>query len=86
MTRILAQAVHYPHAEHRDALIAAMRALIESAADTPGLDEIGAFSDGERVVAISVWQSAADMQAGMAQLFGAVGRCPSTYGRAGRAR
>ncbi len=78
MSRVLAHATHYPHPSHTDDLLGAMGRLSGLAGEVPGLDEIGAFVDGDggRVIAISVWASPEAMQAGMAQLLGALGEVP----------
>ncbi len=78
MSRVLAQAVHYPHAEHLQDLLDAMGRLRAASEGVAGLDEIGAFHDVERdrLVAISVWQSPEAMQAGMGVLMGAIADVP----------
>lgn len=78
MSRVLLHAVHYPHAEHRDDLLAAMARLNDAAADLEGLEAIGAFSDtaGDRVIAISLWSSPDALQAGMGRLFASLGDVP----------
>jgi len=76
--RVLAQAVHYPKPEHRADLIAAMGRLRTASFGLDGLEEIGGFEDveGDRIVAISVWASAAAMQAGMPVLGAAIADVP----------
>ncbi|GAA4606437.1 heme-degrading monooxygenase HmoA [Actinoplanes octamycinicus] len=76
--RVLAQAVHYPKPEHRDDLVAAMDRMREASAGVPGLEQIGGFedADGGRIIAISIWSSMAEFQAGMATLGGAIADVP----------
>jgi quinol monooxygenase YgiN len=76
--RVLFHAVHHPHPEHLDDLLAAMRRLTAAAQGLDGLEEIGAFldRDGMRVVAISVWSSAEALQAGSGTLFAGLGDVP----------
>ena len=76
--RVLFQVVHYPKPEHRVDMLAAMAVIRETSTRIAGLDEIGAFEepDGSRIIALSVWASAAAMQAGMGELFATVGDLP----------
>jgi quinol monooxygenase YgiN len=78
MTRVLLHATHYPHPEHVDDLLAAMAKLLAAAPGIDGLEEIGAFRDDEsgRILAISVWSSAAALQAGSSTLFASLGDVP----------
>ncbi|MDG6106340.1 hypothetical protein Daura_19555 [Dactylosporangium aurantiacum] len=78
MTRVLAQAVHYPHPEHHADLVAAMQGNYAATAGLEGLESIGGFEDtaGGRLVAISLWSSMEHFQAGMAVLGAAIADVP----------
>ena len=55
--RFLYLAIHYPKPAHRDDLLGAMNHLGRTLRTVPGMLEATAWSDGERVVATSVWAS-----------------------------
>ncbi|GIE30657.1 hypothetical protein Ait01nite_037020 [Actinoplanes italicus] len=76
--RVLAQVVHYPKAEHRDDIVAAMGRLRAASEGVAGLEEIGGFEDsaGGRLIAISVWSSMEAMRSGMAALGAAIADVP----------
>ena len=76
--RVLAQAVHVPRAEHRDDLIGAMRRMNAAATQVEGLDAIGAFEDPAtgQLVAVSLWQSAPAMEAGLRSLGAVIADVP----------
>jgi len=55
--RQLFLAIHRPSAEHVDDLIAAMTRFGDLLALTPGMLHASAWRAGERIVAISIWDS-----------------------------
>ena len=55
--RQLFLAIHRPSADHADDLIGAMTRFGDVLAQTPGMLHASAWRAGERVVAISIWDS-----------------------------
>lgn len=78
MPRVLFHAVHYPHPEHTDDLLAAMGRVATAARGLEGLEAIGAFHDAEggSIVAVSVWSSPEALAAGAATLFASTADVP----------
>lgn len=60
-------AVHYPAPGRADEVYASMARMAESAADTPGLLEIGPWRehDGDRIIGLSRWESREAFEAAM---------------------
>ncbi|HUR22701.1 MAG TPA: hypothetical protein VMZ73_02400 [Acidimicrobiales bacterium] len=78
MSRVLFQAVHYPHPQHLDDLLGSMSRIMSAAPDVDGLESIGAYADhaGGRIVAVSVWASPEALQAANAGLFASIADLP----------
>ncbi len=55
--RFLYLAIHYPKEDHLADLLGAMGHLRQALEPVPGMVEATAWSDGERVVATSIWVS-----------------------------
>ncbi|HEX5502709.1 MAG TPA: antibiotic biosynthesis monooxygenase [Thermomicrobiales bacterium] len=67
--RYLCMAIHYPRPEYRDDLLRLMRRVNAVLRDQPGLLQLGDFDDAAqgRIIAVSVWESAAHFRAGWPQ-------------------
>ena len=57
--RHLYMAIHFPRPEHVDDLLAAMAALGSAMQTVSGLLDVSVWRDRERIVALSVWETAA---------------------------
>ncbi len=71
-------AIHYPKAEHRQDLLDAMHRLDGVLLGTPGLQSSGAWAEesGERIIAISIWDSSQAFQAALGKFAAGVGGVP----------
>ncbi len=71
-------ALHYPKAEHRQDLLAAMHHLNETLIDAQGLQKIGAWAEesGDRIIALSIWESRQAFQAALEKIGAGVAGVP----------
>ena len=76
--RYLNFAVHYPKPEHVEDLLDAMHQLADAVHDSPGLLQMAAFHDeaNDRILAVSIWQSAAEFESARAQMIPIVAHTP----------
>lgn len=63
-------AIHHPKAEHRLDLLAAMHHLDEVMKSAPGLQWIDAWAEvsGERIIALSIWETRDAFQAALGKI------------------
>jgi heme-degrading monooxygenase HmoA len=71
-------AVHHPKPEYVDELLASMHRVGAAAQGAPGLIEIGAWrdSDGDRLLGLARWESAAAYEASAGRIFAVVADDP----------
>jgi heme-degrading monooxygenase HmoA len=70
--------IHFPHPEHRDAVLASMNRVGAAAAGQPGLVRIDAWSEleGERLVGLAIWETMEAFEAARPKIFAVVADDP----------
>ncbi len=71
-------AIHYPKSDHRQDLLAAMQRLNQALQSATGLQNIGAWAEasGERIVALSIWESPQAFQSALGKIGTSIANVP----------